>query len=239
LPDPGIHPDTTRQRPAVPAPAHPSVAAAARAHLPMVTAAGVVFVAFETAAAVRGDASAASYAAEMILLFWLVLVADRFIGFSEAVLWCLVAWSALHMAGGLVATGHGRVLYNEPLGVPGIHYDRVVHAFGFGTATAACWQALRRCREGPAPTFGLVVLAALAALGLGALNETAEFLMTRVSSTTSIGGYRNTGFDLISNAVGATAVATWIYVRGRTRRPMESSAVRGDADRPVGAGGIS
>ena len=199
----------------------------------------VAFLVFVGAAAVRGDASAASYAAEMILLFWLVLVADRYVGFTTPVLWCLVAWAILHMAGGLVVTGHSRVLYNESLGVPGIHYDRVVHAFGFGVATAACWQALRRYPPAPVPTVGLVTLAALAGLGLGALNETAEFLMTRVSAGTSIGGYRNTGFDLISNTIGAAAVATWIYVRGRAEWPMDSSAVRGDENRPVGGEGIS
>jgi len=220
-------------------PAHASLSDAVRAHAPMVATAAVAFVVFVTAAAVRGDASAASYAAEMLLLFWLVLTADRYVGFTTPVLWCLVAWASLHMAGGLIVTGHGRVLYNESLGVPGIHYDRVVHAFGFGVATAACWQALRRYTPEPIPTVGLVVLAALAGMGLGALNETAEFLMTRVSSSTSIGGYRNTGFDLISNTIGATAAATWIYVRGRAERPMGSSAVRGDANRPIGGRGIS
>jgi len=205
----------------------------------MVAVAAVAVVVFVGAAAVRGDASAASYAAEMLLLFWLTLVADRYVGFSTPLLWSLVAWATLHMAGGLVVTGHGRVLYNESLGMPGIHYDRVVHAFGFGVATAACWQALRRYAPEPVPTVGLTVLAALAGMGLGALNETAEFLMTRVSSSTSIGGYRNTGFDLISNTIGATAVATWIYVRGRAERPMDASAVRGDPHRPVGGEGIS
>jgi hypothetical protein len=215
-------------------PAHESIAAAARAHAPIVAVGGAAFLVFVGAAAIRGDASAASYAAEMLLLLWLVLAADRWVGFSTGLLWCLVAWATLHMAGGLVVTGHARVLYNQSLGVPGIHYDRLVHAFGFGVATAACWQALRRYVPSPDPTVGLVIVAALAALGLGALNETAEFLMTRVSSSTSIGGYRNTGFDLISNTVGATAVASWIYVRVSAERPMESSAVRGEADRPVG-----
>ena len=200
----------------------------------MVATGAGAFLVLVGAAAVRGDPSAASYAAEMILLFWLVLVADRYVGFTTPLLWCLVAWAILHMTGGLVVTGHAHVLYNESLGVPGIHYDRLVHAFGFGVATAACWQALRRFPAEPVPTAGLMVLAALAGMGLGALNETAEFLMTRLSSSTSIGGYRNTGFDLISNTIGATAVATWIYVRGRADRPMEASAVRGGENRPAG-----
>ena len=198
-----------------PAPAHDSIADAVRAHMPMVATGAVAFIAFDGIAAVRGDASALSYAAIMAVLFVAVATADRWVGFTTPLLWCLVAWAVLHMAGGLISTGTNRVLYNESLGIPGIHYDRVVHAFGFGTATVACWQALRRYPPAPVPTVGLVVVAALAGLGLGALNETAEFLMTRLSNTTSIGGYRNTGFDLISNTIGAAIAAGWLFWRGR------------------------
>jgi uncharacterized membrane protein YjdF len=186
-----------------------------RVHAPMAVAGAAAFVFFETIAAIRGDASGLAYAAIMILLFVVVATADRWVGFTDPLLWCLVLWAALHMAGGLVVTGPHRVLYNESLGIPGVRYDRVVHAFGFGTATVACWQALRRYPATPDPTVGVVILAALAGLGFGALNETAEFLMTRLSSSTSIGGYRNTGFDLISNTIGATVAALWIYRRGR------------------------
>jgi putative membrane protein len=198
-----------------PAPAHDSIGDAVRAHLPMVAAGAVAFVAFDGAAALRGDASAASYALVMAILFVTVATADRWVGFTTPLLWCMVAWATLHLAGGLVVTGPHRVLYNEPLGIPGVHYDRLVHAFGFGTATVACWQALRRYPPTPVPTAGLVLLAALAALGLGALNEVVEFLITRVQSSTSIGGYRNTGFDLISNTIGASIAAAWIYWQGR------------------------
>jgi hypothetical protein len=157
-----------------PAPAHASFGEAVRAHVPMVATGAVAFVAFDGIAALRGDASAAAYAAIMALLFVAVALADRWVGFTTPLLWCLVARAALHMAGGLISTGTNRVLYNESLGIPGIHYDRVVHAFGFGAATVACWQALRRYPPAPVPTVGLVILAALAGLGLGALNETAS-----------------------------------------------------------------
>ncbi len=199
--------------PGAPAPAHASLKEVLRVHAPMAVAGAAAFVVFETIAAVRGDVSGLAYAAIMILLFAVVATADRWVGFTSPLLWCLVAWATLHMAGGLIATGPHRVLYNETLGIPGVHFDRVVHAFGFGTATVACWQAVRRYPQTPVPTVGLVVIAALAGLGLGALNETAEFLITRLSSSTSIGGYRNTGFDLISNMLGATVTALWIYYR--------------------------
>jgi Predicted membrane protein (DUF2238) len=210
-----------------PAPAHDSIADAVRVHIPMVATGAVAFIAFDSIAAARGDASALSYAVIMAVLFVAVATADRWVGFTTPLLWCLVAWAVLHMAGGLISTGTNRVLYNESLGIPGIHYDRLVHAFGFGTATVACWQALRRYPPAPVPTVGLVVLAALAGMGLGALNETAEFLMTRLSNATGIGGYRNTGFDLISNTLGAAIAAGWLYLQGRrTVVPATTRAVR-------------
>jgi hypothetical protein len=206
-----------------PAPAHASIGDALRAHVSMLVTGAVAFIAFDGAAALRGDASALSYALVMAILFAVVATADRWVGFTTPLLWCMVAWVTLHLAGGLVVTGpHHAVLYNQPLGIPGLHYDRLVHAFGFGTATVACWQALRRYPPAPVPTAGLVVLAALAGLGLGALNETVEFLITRVQSSTSIGGYVNTGFDLISNTIGATIAAAWIYRQGR--RAAEAAA---------------
>lgn len=210
-----------------PAPAHDSVGDAVRAHIPMVVTSAVAFIAFDGAAALRGDASAASYALVMTLLFVTVATADRWVGFTTPLLWCMVAWATLHLAGGLVVTGPHRVLYNQPLVVPGIHYDRLVHAFGFGTATVACWQALRRYPPAQVPTAGLVILAALAGLGLGALNETVEFLITRVQASTSIGGYVNTGFDLISNTIGAAIAAAWIYRQGRrAHEPAATPVVR-------------
>ena len=202
---------------------HDSIGDAVRAHMPVAATGAIAFIAFDGAAALRGDASAASYAVVMAILFVTVATADRWVGFTTPLLWCMVAWATLHMAGGLVVTGPHRVLYNQSLGIPGIHYDRLVHAFGFGTATVACWQALRRYPPAPVPTAGLVILAALAGLGLGALNETVEFLITRVQTSTSIGGYTNTGFDLISNTVGATIAAGWILWRGR--RAAEPAAI--------------
>src|SRR5262249_40278559 len=91
--------------PTGPAPAHDSIGDAVRAHVPMVATGAVAFIAFDGAAALRGDASAASYAVVMAILFVVVATADRWVGFTTPLLWCMVAWATLHMAGGLVVTG--------------------------------------------------------------------------------------------------------------------------------------
>ncbi|MBW3542003.1 MAG: hypothetical protein KY476_17170, partial [Planctomycetes bacterium] len=97
----------------------------------------------------------------------------------------------------------------------------VVHAWGFGVTTFVCWQSLRsalryRSNTGTIePTGGLVVLCAAAAVGFGALNEIIEFAATLLLPETNVGGYLNTGWDLVANLTGATVAAVLIRVMHR------------------------
>jgi len=52
-----------------------------------------------------------------------------------------------------------------------------------------------------------------AGLGLGALNEIVEFIITVVVQSTGVGSYVNNALDLVFNFVGAL-IAFW-YVRKR------------------------
>lgn len=144
---------------------------------------------------------------------------------TPAALWALSLWGLLHMAGGLVPVpaswpidGDIRVLYSLWLIPDRLKYDQIVHAYGFGVATWVCWQGMRAAieRRGgeAAPTFGLMVLAAAAGMGLGAMNELIEFAATMLVPETNVGGYVNTGFDLLSNFVGTVAAVTLIRLRG-------------------------
>jgi hypothetical protein len=132
------------------------------------------------------------------------------------------------MAGGLVVVPESwpidsgsRVLYSLWLIPDRLKYDQVVHAYGFGVATWVCWQGIRaaiRGRGGQArPSPGLMVLSASAGMGLGALNELVEFVATLLIPDTNVGGYLNTGWDLVANFVGASAAALIIYFRGKNR----------------------
>ena len=95
-------------------------------------------------------------------------------------------------------------------------YDQAVHFFGFGVATVACWEALRRwLPHSPRPSAGLSVLIGLMGLGVGAVNEVLEFLTTLLIPETNVGGYTNTGWDLVFNTLGATAAVALIRFRER------------------------
>jgi uncharacterized membrane protein YjdF len=176
-----------------------------------------------------GNGEFVFYLVVMFILLAVVVVVHRRVHFSRTVLWGLSLWGALHMAGGLLPVPNGwpingeiRVLYSLWL-MPGyLKYDQLIHAFGFGVTMLVCWEGLQSMlrpylpRDAQLrPTLGMVTLCAAASLGFGALNEIVEFAATLLVPETNVGGYENTGWDLVSNMVGAVVVATWVYFKKR------------------------
>jgi hypothetical protein len=53
-------------------------------------------------------------------------------------------------------------------------------------------------------------------MGLGAVNEVIEFAAVLLLPNTNVGGYMNTGWDLVANMVGSLVAAVLIYF-GRER----------------------
>ena len=124
--------------------------------------------------------------------------------------------AAAHLAGGLVNVGDD-VLYNASIGarVSGLHthilqYDHLVHSFGTFLATLTLWTLLVPPAASQADRRNLVVLSVLAGFGIGGINETIEFIATIAHSGAHTGGYTNTGWDLVSNTIGALAAAAVI-----------------------------
>ncbi len=64
------------------------------------------------------------------------------------------------------------------------------------------------------PTLGRLLLCAAAGMGFGALNEVVEFAATLMGPT-NVGGYVNTGYDLVANLAGCVIAAAAIYVFDR------------------------
>jgi hypothetical protein len=188
------------------------------------------YLAIALAAGIRsGNSEFLFYIGVMLILIGVVWAVNRSVRLSTGVLWALSVWGLAHMAGGLVVVpegwpvvGESRILYTLWL-IPGrLKYDHIVHAYGFGTTTWVCWQGLKSAVQkksgfAVAPTFGLLTLAAAAGLGFGALNEVVEFVATLTMPETNVGGYVNTGWDLVANTVGA-AVAVLLIRRFDRRR---------------------
>jgi len=174
------------------------------------------------------------YIAIMLVLIALFAVVHIMIEVSRPLVWGLSIWGALHMAGGLVPVpnswpidGNVRVLYSLWLIPTWLKYDQVVHAYGFAMTTWLCWEGLRRMlaeargstRADIKPALGALVLSGAAGMGFGALNEVVEFAATLLLPSTNVGGYNNTGWDLVSNLVGCILAAVAIRLTYRDTRP--------------------
>lgn len=195
-----------------------------------------LFTLFYMVAAVTGAAAAGNrefvfYIVVMLVLIAVVMVVHRRMSLTSGQLWALSIWGLLHMAGGLVPVpesfqinGPIRVLYSLWL-IPGrLKYDQLVHAYGFGVTTWICWHAIRTSLGAagvsrPKPTLGLLTLAAAGGMGFGALNEVIEFIAVLTIPNTNVGGYENTGWDLVANLVGCVIATLVIRMSHREAGP--------------------
>lgn len=188
----------------------------------------VYLVPFGAACLRGGNREFLLYLAVMLGLMPLVAWLHTRIGLHVATLWGLSLWGLAHLAGGLVRIPERwphddtPVLYDLWL-VPGrLRYDQIVHALGFGLSTWLCWQGLRAAFRAAGvalrPSPGLLLLCVLAGMGLGALNEVVEFVATLTIPNTNVGGYENTGWDLVFNMLGACLAAILIFL-GSTPEP--------------------
>jgi hypothetical protein len=194
--------------------------------LPVIAFTSVYMVLAIATALLLGNLEFLYYIVVMLALVYVVWTVHRSVQLSHGAIWGLSLWGLAHMAGGLLplpaawpTDAGSRVLYSLWL-IPGyLKYDQLVHACGFGIATWVCWQgisgAIRKRGGNVRPTAGLMILAATAGMGLGALNELIEFIATLLIPETNVGGYLNTGWDLFANFVGAVGAATVICFRER------------------------
>ncbi|MES2598426.1 MAG: hypothetical protein V4662_24035 [Verrucomicrobiota bacterium] len=175
----------------------------------------------------QGNTEFIFYIVVMVVLISVMTVVHKSVGLTTGLLWALSVWGLAHMAGGLIKlpagwpyNGDNPVLYSWWIIPQKLKYDQIVHAYGFGITTWLCWHTLRSsmrkiCGIELQPTFGLMVLMTAAGIGFGALNEIVEFIAVLTIPNTNVGGYENTGWDLVANLVGATIATTVIRLKSR------------------------
>ncbi len=167
----------------------------------------------------QGNQEFLLYAGAMLVMIAGVVVLDRRVHFSRTVLIALALWGLAHMCGGVVpiqtTSGPGVLYAWRPIAsLP--RYDQVIHVFGFFSATLASAECVAAGVSPAKPlriSTGLALGFALIGMGLGAVNEIIEFVATLILPKTGVGGYTNTGWDLVSNAVGALTGAALLRLR--------------------------
>jgi hypothetical protein len=211
---------------------------ASRAGLIRVAAFTASYLAVATAGAfATGNREFVFYIVVMVVLAAVVGVVHFRIGLPESALWALSIWGLAHMAGGLITLpagwpthGPNQVLYSLWLIPDRVKYDQIVHAYGFGVTTWICWLGLQATLSGSGvdagPTAGRLVLPWAAGQGFGAMNEVIEFAATLMVPETNVGGYLNTGWDLVANLIGATLAVVIIWIANRRSRPDSETGAR-------------
>lgn len=158
------------------------------------------------------------YVGVIIFFLCLIGISMRRVDYALGSLVGLTVWSALHLAGGGIAVGEGR-LYDVMLirlseTYPIWRYDQLVHIWGFGSSTLVIHSLLADSLRKPAAhpvSLGIVLV--MAGLGVGALNEIVEFVVSVCIPESGVGGYVNTSLDLCANLIGAALGLLYIRIR--------------------------
>lgn len=150
------------------------------------------------------------YIAVIFVIATVIILTLKDTKFNYLALWGLSIWNFLHMLGGSLPIGGGKVLYNwriiELINKGGDFYilkmDQVIHFYGFFVAAIIVYQLISNLFP-KGHLKRTIFLAWLGSMGLGALNEVIEFLAFITLSNTGVGDMYNTGFDLVFNMLGA------------------------------------
>ena len=168
------------------------------------------------------------YSIEMVLIFLLAVVLHKRNRLHVISLWCMSLWGILHLAGGLVlvpsawpTSGRSHVLYNLWLAPGLLKYDQFVHAYGFAVVTWVCWQVLSRLTKPGEAGLEMFLASVTTSLGVGAFNETVEFVATLALPLNNVGDYANYGWDLVFNAIGSIAAGVVLWHLDRRRPASE------------------
>jgi putative membrane protein len=189
----------------------------------------IAFMSITTFMAInQGNHEFLFYGFTLLIIIYILVELHRRVTFTRTALWLLTIWGFLHMIGGTVPVSPefvpdegSAVLYSFRLRPDLPRYDQIIHAFGFFSATVACWEAVR-VLLGARRSVTLSIIAAIMGMGLGALNEVIEFIATRITDT-NVGGYTNTGWDLVSNTIGTICAGFWCLNRNLDRTPTSDN----------------
>ena len=198
-----------------------SVADGARRHPALSAVVALYIVAWLAYGLIAGSRLTVPYVVIVAGAALAVAAADAKVHFSMLVLVGLAVWGFGHLAGGLVALeGPGdRILYNAVFLRWG-HFDNVVHAVGFGISGIGVWEATRSWLPAtPGHRLGTALVVCLLGQGVGAFNEVVEFGASHLLAATNVGGYQNTGRDLVANLLGTATAGWWV-----SHRPWDYAA---------------
>lgn len=134
------------------------------------------------------------------------------VGYTKFPGWMLLGlsiWGLLHILGGSFPTPDGVLFayHIYPFFDGGgelyiLKYDQVVHAYLYGLIAIMAYHIIRTVVGVRGKDGWVFLIAILLSVGVGALNEIMEFIIS-LNMTNGVGGYYNTMLDLCFNLGGA------------------------------------
>jgi hypothetical protein len=161
------------------------------------------------------------YVGVIVVFLVIFIVTNEKVYCPNSVLWGLVLWAVMHMAGGSVHI-NGTLLYKVMIislseRYPVFRYDQLVHIIGFGVATITLFYLLKPLlRPDVKGWAALSIILVAAGLGVGTFNEIVEFIVSSTVPESNVGGYLNTSLDAISDLIGAALAMVVIRLTNRT-----------------------
>ena len=154
------------------------------------------------------------YAVVISLFVGFLWYTNRFFHYRKTSLSFFFAWLVIHICGGTVPIGGGRVLYDwvivplvpEPYSI--FKFDQFAHFFCYVAIGLLADDAIAPLLRPGLPRAARFLTVALAAIGIGALNEVMEFAAVCMIPDTNVGDYTNNALDLVCNTIGALTAAT-------------------------------
>jgi len=151
------------------------------------------------------------YTVIMIVLIWYIYKKQHSLWLSNNIITGLAIIGLLHIIGGGLTFDGTRIYDMVFYGT--IRYDNLVHGFGMFVLTFVSFNLLR-----PVMTKKLLrnrvrfmLLILLVTLGIGAMNEIAEFgAVLLFDAGKRVGDFYNTGWDLVFNSLGSLAALAFI-----------------------------
>ncbi len=153
------------------------------------------------------------YTILMVALIYLIVMVNKQLHLAFFILVNLSILGFLHLLGGNFYLGATR-LYDHYLVMGAIRYDNIVHTYGTFIITLILYSLLgdfidERIRQRYL-LFSLILV--LMAIGVGTLNELAEFLaVVFLGAGEQVGGYFNNSLDLLFNTFGSILACIIIY----------------------------
>src|SRR5690606_22100380 len=161
------------------------------------------------------------YVGVIVAAFALLFGTLRLTKLPGYVVWLIAIWGLLHVLGGAVQTPDGvlfayRIYPFLDLGGDFyiLKYDQVVHGYLYGVMALVFLHVLRVTLRGSGPAWVFYLTAAMASMGVSAMNEIMEFLIAVNLERHGVGGYENAMLDLVFNFLGAVIA---LFIAGLAR----------------------